>query len=113
MPRDLAHRLHVIMLHRLFEPPIAELFEGAADTDRAASRVAIVGVEGERETVADELAHRFRLGDVAGNVEVEPGPVVVESDLDRGGVVLEARFDDAQYLIDIARAVAADRGIER
>src|SRR5947207_10793987 len=113
MPRDLAHRLDVIMLHRLLEPPIAELFERAADADRAAGRVAIVGVEGERETVADELAHRFRLGNVAGNIKIEPGAVVVEADLDRSRVVLEARFDDAQYLIDIARAVAADRGIER
>src|SRR5205085_9407428 len=97
----------------LFEPPIAELFEGATDADRAAGRVAIIGVEGEREAVTDQLAHGAGLGDVGGNIEVEPAPVVVEADLDRGGVVLEARFDDAQYLIDIVRPVAADRGIER
>src|SRR5436853_7338179 len=96
--RDLAHRLDMIMLHRLLEPPIAELFEGAADADRAARRVAVVGIEGERETVADELAHRLRLGDVARNVEVEAGAVVVEADLDRGRVVPEGGFSDGTYL---------------
>ena len=102
----------MIMLHRLLEPPIAELFERAADADRAAGRVAVIGVEGEREAVADELAHRFRLGDVAGDVEIEPGAVIVEADFDRGGVVLEPPFDDAQDLIDAALAITADRGVE-
>src|SRR5439155_9104721 len=103
----------MIMLHRLLEPPIAELFERPADADRAAGRVAVVGVEGEREAVADQLADRPRLGDVAGDVAVEPGAVVVEADLDRRRVVLQALFDDAQYLVNTPYAIAADRGVER
>ena len=70
--RHLAHRLDVIVLHRLLEPPVAELLQRAADADRAADRVAVIGVERERELVADQLAHRARLGDVAGNVAIQP-----------------------------------------
>src|SRR6266567_3927000 len=44
---DLAHRLRVIMLHRLLEPPEAEFLERAADPDRAAERIAVIGIEGE------------------------------------------------------------------
>src|SRR5204863_9280755 len=111
--RDLAHRLDVVMLHRLLEPPIAELFEDAADADRAAGRVAVIGVKGEREAVADQLAHRTGLGDVTGNVGIGPGAVGVEADLDRRRPVLEPRLDNAQNLIDAALAIAADRRVER
>src|SRR5436305_13736973 len=97
----------MIMLHRLLEPPIAELFEGAADADRAARRVAVVGIEGERETVADELAHRLRLGDVAGNVEVEAGAGGSEAVLERARAVLWARFGHAGSPVDLARAGGA------
>src|SRR5712691_12736472 len=101
------------MLHRLLEPPEAELLERATDADRTAERKAVIGIEGEREAVADQPAHGPRLGDVALDVAVEPGAVVVEADLDRGRVVPEARFDDAQHLALAALAIAADRGVER
>ena len=90
-PRHLAHRLDMVVLHRLLEPPIAEFLEHPADTDGAADRVAVVGVEGEREIVADQLAHRARLGDVAGDVEIRLGAVVVEADLNRRRFVLQPR----------------------
>jgi len=54
----------MIMLHRLLEPPIAEFFENPADADGAADRVAVIGVESEREAVADQSPNRSRLGDV-------------------------------------------------
>src|SRR5712691_8448304 len=98
------------MLHRLLEPPEAELLERAADADRAAERIAVIGVEGERKAVADQPAHGLGLGDVAGDVAIKEGPVVVEADLDRGGIVPEPRFDDMQHLVDAALAIAADRG---
>ena len=71
-PRDLAHRPDMVVLHRLLEPPVAELLEHPPDADRAAGRVAVIGVEGERKIVADQLAHRARLGDVARDIAVEP-----------------------------------------
>lgn len=46
--RYLAHRFDMVMLDWLFEPPIAQFFERPPDADRAADRVAIIGVEGER-----------------------------------------------------------------
>src|SRR5229473_8640670 len=101
------------MLHRLLEPPEAELLERPSDADRAARRIAVIGIEGEREAVADQPAHGPRLGDVARDVAIEPGAVVVEADLDRGGIVPQARFDDAQHLALAALAIAADRGVER
>ena len=39
------------MLHRLLQPPIAEAFQHAPDAHRAADRVAVIGVEGEREII--------------------------------------------------------------
>src|SRR6516162_137788 len=110
---DLAHCPHMVVLHRLLEPPIAELFQNAPDADRAADRVAVVGIKGERETLADELPDSACLGDVAGDVDIGLGAVVVEADLDRRGLVSEPGFDNPQYLTDTALAVAADRGIER
>src|SRR5216684_915662 len=101
------------MLHRLLEPPEAELLERPSDADRAAERIAVIGIEGEGEAVADQLAHGLRLGDIAGDVAIEPGAIVVEADLDRGRIVLEARFDGSQHLVDAAFAIAADRGVER
>src|SRR5271167_1861529 len=103
----------MVMLDRLLEPPVTEFFEHPPDADRPADRVAVVGVEGERKAVADQLPHRARLGDVAGDVIVGPGAVRVEADLDRRGLILQPRLDDAQYLVDGALAIAADRGIER
>ena len=101
------------MLHRLLEPPVAEFLERPPDPDRAAGRVAVIGVEGERKAVADQLAHGARLGDIARNVGVEPGAVVVEADLDRRRAVLQPRLDDPQHRVEAALAVAADRGVER
>ena len=112
-PRDLAHCLDVVVLHRLLEPPIAKVFQRAADADRAADRVAVIGVEGEREPVADQLAHRLRLGDVARDVDIGLGAVGVEADFDGRRLVLQPRLDDPQHLVDAALAIAADRGIER
>ena len=112
--RDLAHRLDVVVLHRLLEPPVAKFLQRAADADRAADREAVVGIEGERERIADQLAHRACLGDVAGNVAVQHAcGRIVEADLDRGRLVLQPRLDDAQHLVQAAFAVAADRGVER
>src|SRR5215469_15247142 len=65
-----------IMLHRLFDPPIAEFFENPADVNGAADRVAVIGVESERETITDQAPNRSRLGDVAGYVAVGPGAVI-------------------------------------
>ena len=111
--RHFAHCLHMVVLHRLLEPPIAELFEHAPDAYRAADRVAVIGVEGEREIIPDQTSHRARLGNIAGDVDVGLGAVVVEADLDRRRLVLQPRFDDAQHLVDAALAIAADRGVER
>jgi hypothetical protein len=78
---DFLEALHVVVLHRLLEPHIAELLQRAADADRALHGVAVVGVEGEREVVADQLAHGARLGDVAGEIDVARRLVGVEADL--------------------------------
>ena len=103
--RDLAHAAHVVVLHRLLEPLVAELLERAPDAHGAADGVAVVGVEAEAEVVADELAHRLRLGDVAGNVEVELRAVAVTADLDRRRLFrFETRAHDLQHLLDAARA---------
>src|SRR5437899_462865 len=103
----------MIVLHRLLEPPVAELFEHPPDADRAADRVPVIGIEGERETVPDQSSHRARLGDVARDVEIELCPVVVEADLYCRGLVRQTCFDDAQDFVDAALAIAADRGVER
>jgi hypothetical protein len=50
--RDLAHAAHVVVLHGLLEPDVAEFLERAADPDGAADRVAVVGVPREGEVVA-------------------------------------------------------------
>ena len=47
-----------------------------------------------------------------GNVDVQPGAVVVEADLYRRWLVLQPRFDNPRHLVDAALAIAADRGIE-
>ena len=73
----------MIVLHRLLEPPVAQLLQRAADADRAPDRVAIVGVEREREVVPHQLADGPRLGDVAGEILVLLRAVAVEADLDR------------------------------
>ena len=108
-----AHFLHMVVLHRLLEPPIAEFFEHAPDADRAADRVAVIGIEGEREIIPDQAPHRASLGDIAGNVDVRFGAVVVEADLYRGRLVVQPRFDYAQHLVDATLPIAADRGVER
>src|SRR5437764_3388808 len=103
----------MIVLHRLLEPPIAEFFEDATDAYRAADRVAVIGVEGEREIIPDQSPDRARLGDIPGNVVVRPGAVIVEADFYRRRLVLHPCFDNAQHPVDAAHAIAADRGIER
>ncbi len=110
---DLAHRLQVVVLHRLLEPPIAEILQRSADADRTANRIAVIGIEGEREAVADQSPHRARLGDVARNVDVGLGPIIVEPDFYGRGLVFEPGFDHSQDIVDAALAIAADRGVER
>jgi hypothetical protein len=55
--RHLAHGAHVIVLHRLLEPEEAELLERTPDADRAAHRVAGVGVEGAGRVDAARTRH--------------------------------------------------------
>src|SRR5687767_15130475 len=113
LPRDLAHRAHVVVLHRFLEPPVSQLLEDAPHAHRAARRVAVVGVERERKIVTDELAHGARLGEAIRNLAVEIHAVVVEADLDRRRLITQTRLDDAQHLVHAARrAVAADRRVE-
>jgi DNA mismatch repair protein MutS2 len=50
---DLGEALDVVVLHRLLEPHVAQLLQRAADADGALDGVAVVGVEGERERVAE------------------------------------------------------------
>jgi hypothetical protein len=59
---------------------VAELLQRPAHLDGALHGVAVVGVEGERETLADQLAHRAGLGDVAVSV-----PFRSHSDTRRSG----------------------------
>src|SRR5438046_614566 len=61
------------MLNRLLEPPEAEFLERPPDADRAAGRVAVIGVEGEREAVADEAAPGAGLGNRGGGVAGSTG----------------------------------------
>src|SRR6516162_54677 len=113
LPGDLAHRLHMVVLHRLLEPPVAELLQNAPDADRAADRVAVIGIKGEWETLANQSSDCACLGDVAGNVEVGLGAIVVEANLDRRGLACEPGFDNPQHLVHTAPAIAADRCVER
>src|SRR5262245_51310814 len=99
----------MIMLHRLLEPPIAELFQRPAYTDGSADRIAVIGIEREWEIRADQASHRAGLGDVTRDVDVGFCPVIVETDLDRGRIVFEAGFDNPQHLVDTALAITADR----
>ena len=46
----------------------------------AADRVAVIGVESERETITDQAPNRSSLGDVAGYVADRPGAVIVKAD---------------------------------
>ncbi len=110
---DLAHRLDMVVLDRLLEPPIAEFFQRAPNADGAAHRVAVIGVKGERQAVAHQPPHGACLGDVARDVDVGLGPVVVKTDLHRRRLVFEPGFDHPQHIVDTALAIAADRGVER
>src|SRR5207248_10625366 len=110
--RHFAHCLYMVVLHRLFEPPIADFFEHATDAYRAADRLAVIGVGGERQIIPGQSPNRARLGDITGNVDVRPGAVVVEADLYRRWLVLQPRFDNPQHLVHAALAIAADRGLE-
>jgi hypothetical protein len=103
----------VVVLHRLLEPRVAQLLQRAAHPDSALHGVAVVGVEGEREVVADQLAHRPGLGDVAGQVDVTRRLVGVEADLHLAGTELQPVLDDLTDLVDRALAVAADGSVER
>src|SRR5260370_10435252 len=103
----------MIMLHRLFEPPITKFLQHAPDAYRAGDGLAVIGVEGEREIIPDQSPNRARLGNIAGDVDVRLGAVVVEADLYRCRLVLQPRFDNVQQLVDAALAIAADRSIER
>ena len=73
---------------KLFAQPVYKLLGGAWRT--SLPFYASIGGNGERETVSDELAHGARLGDVAGNIEIEFGAVIVEADLYRRRLVLQA-----------------------
>jgi len=110
--RNLGEAVDVIMLHRLLEPHVAELFERPTDADRALHGIAVVGVEGEREVAAHELAHGARLGDIAGEIRVARRLVGVEADLHLSGPELEPLLDHATHLIHAALAVASDRRVE-
>src|SRR5215472_9084129 len=110
---DLTHRLDVVVLHRLLKPPIAELLQYAPDAYGTTDRVAVIGIKSERETVADKSPHRACLSDVARNVDIGLGPVVVKADLHRCGLVFEPGFDNPQHLVDTALAITANRSVKR
>jgi hypothetical protein len=65
---DTAEAIRVVVGDRLLEPGVAQLLERPPDPDRPGNRVRVVGVEGEREVVTDQLPDRPRFGDVAGEV---------------------------------------------
>ncbi|MBV8119027.1 MAG: hypothetical protein JO081_03695 [Alphaproteobacteria bacterium] len=48
-----------------------------------------------------------RLGDVAQNIGIEPGAVIVKADFERRRAVFEPRLDDPQHLVEGALAMVA------
>jgi hypothetical protein len=101
------------VLDRFLEPDIAELFERAADPDGAADGILVVGIEGEREIVAHQLAHGLCLGDVTWNIIVLTRAVAVPADLYGSRLFgLPALLDHANGFIDSAAGIVANRGIE-
>ncbi len=112
--RDLAHRLGMVVLDGLLEPDVAEILEHPPDPDRCADRVAIVGVERQREVVSHQPAHGPGLGDVADDVAIDLASRAVPADLDRRRLFrLEPRLDRLHHAIDVPGAIVADRGVER
>src|SRR5260370_25387325 len=103
----------MIMLHRLFEPPITKFLQHAPDAYRAGDRVAVIGVEGEREIIPDQSPNRARLANIAGDVDVRLGAVVVEAYLYRCRRVLHPRFDNVQHPLHPALALTADPRLNR
>jgi hypothetical protein len=75
----------------------------------------IVGVEGEREIVADQFANCTGLLDMVMDLCIEIDAAVVKAKLDRRRRVLHAHFDMAQHFVEAAldpHAVLLMPGIE-
>src|ERR1022692_2819567 len=103
----------MVVLHRLFEPPVSQFLQRPANADRATYRIAIIRVECEREPFTHHPSYRSSLRDVAGEVSIEICSLVIKPDLNRGGLVFQSFLDDPDDFVWRTFAVPTNRGVER
>ncbi len=106
---NFAHGLDMIVLNRFFGPPIAKIFQRPDKPDGAPGRIAVVGVEGEGEVIADKSADGARLFKMVGDIGIRIDAGVGKTNFYRCRLALHPLFDDAQDIVQLAlHAIAAD-----
>ena len=99
----------MIVLNRFFGPPIAKIFQRPDKPDGAPGRIAVVGVEGEGEVIADKSADGARLFKMVGDIGIRIDAGVGKTNFYRRRLALHPLFDDAQDIVQLALyAIVAD-----